>query len=98
MATLKDDDSSWKASGIKRRDFRHTHGGPNTPKGRGKRKNTKQWCKGKVGTPHILQHQQHPKYPKWSHVDLCVECGKEVKYYWLPLPIQRQFQRCDGCT
>lgn len=56
MATLSEDDSSWRASGIIRRDFRHTKGEPEAPTRavRG-RKNTKRWCKGIVGRKHDVR-------------------------------------------
>ena len=48
--------SEWKEDGIRRRDFRATHNGPEVGRNRSKirRKNTKQWCRGKVGKEHVL--------------------------------------------
>jgi hypothetical protein len=37
MATLKEDSDSWAAGGVKRRDFRHSHDGPEEIPIRGKR-------------------------------------------------------------
>jgi hypothetical protein len=95
MATLKDDDSSWKAGGIKRRDFRHTKNGPHIPKHQGKKKKTKKWCKGIEGREHVIKHTNHPRYSAYAHVDLCEICGKEVKMYfggW-----EAYVNPCDGC-
>jgi hypothetical protein len=48
---LKEDTSSWASSGIIKRDA--NHGGPvKTPAKAHKRKNTKRFCKGKVGREH----------------------------------------------
>lgn len=56
MATLKDDNSSWKAHGLKkkRRDW------DNDPKPRNvknKKKSTAKWCKGRVGVEHDIQKE-----------------------------------------
>lgn len=99
MATLSEDGDSWKASGIKRKDFRNTKNGPEVIKPRSK-KNTKRWCRGKVGKEHKIIHQPHPTYGKFgTHVDRCDECGKELKTYW-PGWLHQARQprsRCPGC-
>ena len=63
--------SEWKESGIKRRDFRHTHGEPEIPRHRKKAKR-KVYCKG--------EHQWcewHP-YKGYSFADerTCSICNK----------------------
>jgi hypothetical protein len=50
---LAEDMTSWKSSGIIARDFRHSHNGPEISKAP-KKKNTKKWCKGKIGVKHEL--------------------------------------------
>lgn len=75
---LSHDDSSWKASGIKRRDFRHTHDGPEVPRHQGK-KNRRKWCRGKVGREHQLVRV---RASRWIDNDVCTECGKQVNWYF----------------
>lgn len=53
---ISQDTESWKASGVLRRDFRHTHDGPEIPRGRhkiGRPRN--EWCRGKIGRDHTLE-------------------------------------------
>ena len=54
MARLAEDTSSWKASGIQRRDFRSTINGPEVQRTNGSKKNTRRWCKGVEGREHVL--------------------------------------------
>lgn len=49
---LAEDSSSWKSSGIRRRDFRHAGNGPEVTGQKRKRKNTRRWCKGVEGREH----------------------------------------------
>lgn len=50
---LAEDNTSWKASSIQRRDFRRTADGPEVTDNRKKRrKNTRRWCKGVEGREH----------------------------------------------
>ena len=56
MATLSENSDSWAASGIIRRDFRAAKDAPEVPGARNRgRKNTKRWCKGKVGREHDVR-------------------------------------------
>lgn len=74
---LKKDSSSWRASGIIKRDFKHDHSQPT----RGhfhNSKDTRKWCKGKVGKLH--NYQRALKWEFGTHkyyVDKCANCGKE---------------------
>lgn len=86
MARISDDDSSWKASGVQHRDFRHTHNGPEVSS-RAKKKNTRKWCKGVVGREHTFN--VGVAAPRWNRfrdgrpmwiVDKCSTCGKETKW------------------
>ena len=89
MAKWKDPDS-WQARSNKRRDFRHTHDGPETSRHRGKRKNTKKWCKGKVGVKHDFKPtpwRVPGGYSDMFIVDRCDNCGREINVrpvsrYW----------------
>lgn len=87
MARISQDDDSWKAGGIKRRDFRSVRNGPEVPK-HGKKKNTKKWCRGQVGKLHdtevkpwkSLSFYRDPfNRPVWV-VDKCKNCGKETNF------------------
>jgi hypothetical protein len=88
MATLSEDGDSWKASSLKRRDFRHTHDGPEVPKHGNKKKNTKKWCKGKVGKEHDMEigviARSYSSLSGAFVVDKCKGCGKEMNWRWNP--------------
>lgn len=78
---LSRDPDSWKAGGVKRRDFRHTHDGPETPRHVGRRKNGKRWCRGKLGREHTPIH----RVKQYGYaVDECSVCGRVIRYYWHP--------------
>ena len=81
MATLSEDDSSWKASGVRRRDFRHSHDGPEVSGP--KRKNTRKWCKGVVGREHSFVVTSVGRFGNHL-IDKCEVCGKETSHRWDP--------------
>jgi len=106
MATLKEDSHSWKAHGVIRKDFRSNHGGawvsgdfrdPEVPKHQRKRKNRKKWCRGKPGREHNVEHIPYPAYGYGPHLDVCITCGKHIKYYWNTLSHIRR-ELCSGCN
>jgi hypothetical protein len=72
---LSKDKTSWKAGGILRRDFRHTRSSPEIEKPRSS-KDTKRWCRGKVGALHVKKWLKSTKYTSewWDY--RCGECGK----------------------
>lgn len=74
---ISSDDSSWRAGGIRHRDNRHDHGTSEVPRHRGKKKDTKKWCKGKVGREHQISTVE--KWD-WCLVDKCMVCGKELNF------------------
>lgn len=59
---------------------------------RPKRKNTKEWCKGKVGRPHVGEIRFNPIWgsatcgPSWGsrwfchHAEICKNCGKRLRW------------------
>jgi hypothetical protein len=49
---ISQDTDSWKASGILRRDFRHTHNGPEVDRHKGQRKKTK--VRKHIGHKHVF--------------------------------------------
>lgn len=82
MARISNDDDSWNASSIKHRDARHSHDGPeiNTKK---KKKDTKKWCKGKVGREHeytTVDSKRFRNTVSMFQVDKCSKCGKETNW------------------
>lgn len=82
---ISHDDDSWNASGVKRRDFRHDHSSPEIPRHKGKKKNTKKWCKGKIGVRHKFSREQKSfKFASisWSWIEkTCTVCGKVTNVY-----------------
>lgn len=82
MAKVSHDADSWKASGVLRRDARQTKDEPNI-KHPGK-KNTKRWCKGKVGREHTLVTRpiQMGGNLSWGDEDYCKVCSKVVVQRW----------------
>lgn len=76
------DPDSWKARSIAKRDAKHIHDGPEVPKPpRNKRKDTKKWCRGKVGVGHKYETVSWPVHASYTSayvIDKCSECGKET--------------------
>lgn len=92
--------SDWKERSIKRRDERQTKV-PNIRPPSGSSKNTKKWCRGKVGVPHkpkcVSYHEwENRGEPQgWSKdwkVLVCEACGKELDTWW-PYPTEWKFTR-----
>ncbi len=89
MTTLKQDSSSYRASGVIVRDARHTHNGPSEPAHRSS-KDKRRWCRGKVGVEHKLHVvlSRREWFPRLLHC--CLSCGKEFGSYsgiqWGPWP------------
>lgn len=96
MARIKRDPDDWKARGIKKRDFNHSHDEPEVPKknpSKRKKKDTKTWCRGKVGREHVVADKTPPRLPNyaccspererhfaWNHhyTVKCVNCGMDA--------------------
>ncbi len=78
--------SDWKAGGLKKRDAQHTKTEETSP-GRGKKKDTKRWCKGKVGRVHIpgcrkeYMTLSHDKQLFLGYQKFCITCGKELDFW-----------------
>lgn len=79
---------SWKQSGVKVRDARHTKVEDTaTPSLPSKKKDTKKWCRGKVGTQHelkcfVYKNDNGSKFTKCWYVLSCMSCGKEMDHYY----------------
>jgi hypothetical protein len=88
--------SDWKEGANKRRDERHTKSpdepDKGTPKISKKKKDTKKWCKGKVGVEHQLKCYDYDElknkntnlvgsYAKNWKVLSCTICGKQIETF-----------------
>ena len=68
------------------RDQRQSRDDPRPPSGSGK--NTKRWCRGKVGREHKPECRSYNEVkrvtfaPEWKLL-ICSECGKELDF-WMP--------------
>lgn len=77
---LSQDDSSWKARGILRRDFRHTHGEPEIPKTKVRKKNKpRKRIDHKHDWVEATEYYEYrsslgPDYPRWSLHFRCTIC------------------------
>lgn len=58
---------------------------PEIPKHRSN-KDTKKWCKGKIGVEHQLKCMVFSDLLDKSRALVCTECGKRLAYYFHPLP------------
>ncbi len=85
--------SDYKESSRKRRDERQTKV-PNIRPPSGSSKNTRKWCRGKVGVPHKPKCVRYDEYEnqhgesRWTKgwkVLVCESCGKELDHWW-PYP------------
>lgn len=82
---IKETKSNWNASGIIKRDFRHDSSQPQTSRVKSK-KDTRKWCKGKVGVEHDYEYQ----FPKndmifFRMMAVCLTCGRQDSMqvlYW----------------
>ena len=74
---LKEDSDSWKSSGIIKRDFRNDHSDSFSRK-KSSKKDTKRWCKGKVGVEHEYKLVESGKISRlyWK-THKCINCGKK---------------------
>jgi hypothetical protein len=81
---LKEDTSSYRASGVMVRDARHVHNGPEAPRGARSKKDRKRWCGGHVGREHkpecIVKRQWNDRV-RW-YVLACTTCGKELAHHF----------------
>lgn len=91
---LKEQTSNWNAGGIQRRDYRHTSvDGVTKHKAK---KNTKRWCRGKVGVEHEFENiiPQNMRTFAYMKMDVCKNCkyhsSKNMKFHckqcgWYPV-------------
>ena len=69
----------WKERANKRRDERHTALEVRAPSSN--KKDTKKWCRGRVGREHKLACIGHNRIKDWK-ILACTECGKHMDHYW----------------
>jgi hypothetical protein len=75
--------SSWHERAIKRKDARHTALPVIRPPG-GSRRNTKRWCRGKVGIEHKPECQTDKGICRHK-ILVCTECGKHLDWWFPPI-------------
>jgi hypothetical protein len=81
---------SWRHGSTARRDERQAPRPETAHAKGGSSRNTKRWCRGKVGVEHALVVRKKAalgkSYYGWSKciVRYCSRCGKELDYYWPP--------------
>ena len=93
--------SDWKERSIKRRDARHTKEPEIRPPGGSNKKNTKRWCKGKVGREHKPECRNYSNdvgnlFKGWR-ILVCTDCGKHLDYYF-PSSLWRTPAKPDWVT
>jgi len=83
---LSHDSSSWHASGLIARDERHTKTEQQVAR-HGAKKNTKRWCRGRVGKEHktewrnwqaLREHREDRPQDGHFFVLICTTCKREV--------------------
>ncbi len=81
--------SDWKEGAIKRRDARHTKSSDGHKTTVPNKRNTKKWCKGKVGVEHKPECMEYAEVKKTTHdfykswrILVCTVCGKELDIYY----------------
>ncbi len=90
--------STWREGAAARKDARHTTP-DDAPKTRGvpNKRNTKRWCKGKVGVEHKPAVKTYRELKNWQGIGdgqwgsnifqgwlvrYCTECGKEIDHFY----------------
>lgn len=100
--------SDWKDGANKRRDERHTKNPDEPEKGTPKlpkKKDTKRWCKGKVGVEHQLKCYSYDElknknsslagsFGKDWKILACTVCGKEIDR-WYPFGSRKNNAKPD---
>lgn len=74
----------WDGKNVERKVFLHSHDGPEVTGPPRPKKDTRRWCRGKVGREHVLGCKPHWLFGTpgwWEHY--CMNCGKVVDM-WFP--------------
>lgn len=73
---LKEDHSSYHSSAVIRKDYRHSAPEERLQKN-GRKKNTRQWCKGVVDRKHVWERQPvGSPFEATVTENVCTHCGK----------------------
>lgn len=90
MATLSRDVKTYRSGGVRVRDARHVHNGPDICDKPAAPKRTRLWCRGKIGREHRLVVGDEKSlgkaaysFSKGTLVRYCAVCGKELER-WSP--------------
>ncbi len=67
-------------SAIRRREFRHSHDGPEALP-HVSHKDTKRWCRGKVGREHVNALVRHFGIANDFMVETCQRCGRRGRWF-----------------
>lgn len=74
---------NWRLGAAEVRDARHVHDGHEVVGGPKRHKDTKRWCKGKIGRAHALAVRDAQDLGKHRFaqclIRFCTKCGKEVE-------------------
>lgn len=94
VVRVRVDKTSWHSRGVLRRDFRHTHAEPETPKPRKARdgKKCKHTCFGK---PELLHQWEFERPPWWSRFASIEEAIRDESA--LPMFLRFITARCTRC-
>ena len=94
MATLARDRTTYRAGGIRVRDARHVHNGPEISGQPAAPKNTRQWCRGKIGRAHAPVAGDEKSLGKLGYAFAkdwlllyCSTCGKELGRWSPPMMV-----------
>ena len=69
---------SWRLGAAEVRDARHVHDGPEVTAAPAKHKDTRRWCKGKIGREHVMAVSIMNRHGIWAElVRHCSGCGKK---------------------
>lgn len=75
----------WDCVGSRDRRQEVLHGGiteEELPRGPRKKKNTKKWCKGKVGIQHIWEVGLPYNWSVTIRAEVCTVCGKHGRFFY----------------
>lgn len=98
MARLKHDHSGWRSHGLYKK--YQSPAVDEAAHSRKTKKNTRKWCRGKVGTEHVLRRYfwhtgWESKRTNWIR-SKCVVCGKEFRNKDKSIPLTIELDERDG--
>lgn len=101
MARIKKDKTSWRSSGIIKRDFKHDTSQPDDVVRGTAKKNRAKWCGGHIGREHVLRRTFYKTYGGGKYFDWeywnnrlfkyigtnCVKCGRNFYNHDKSIPL-----------